>query len=112
MLDSWSHLPNRTATFEAIRKDVLTSWWEKAWNKIKAVVNAIVEFATRIAELLGEMLSLVSDIISSPRYFFNNLVTGIGRGLSTFVDRIDGSYSNVVGLPVVLVWRVLTSVRS
>lgn len=77
------------ATFEAIRKDVLTSWWEKAWNKIKAVVNAIVEFATRIAQLLGEMLSLVSDIISSPRYFFNNLVTGIGRGLSEFVDRID-----------------------
>lgn len=77
------------ATFEAIRKDVLTSWWQKAWNKIKAVVNAIVEFAARIAELLGEMLRLLGDIISSPRYFFNNLVTGIGRGLSTFVERID-----------------------
>jgi hypothetical protein len=77
------------ATFEAIRKDVLTSWWEKAWNKIKAVVRAIVEFATRIAELLGDMLRLLGDIISSPRYFFNNLVTGIGRGLSTFVERID-----------------------
>ena len=77
------------ATFEAIRKDVLTSWWQKAWNKIKAVVNAIIEFATRIAELLGKMLYLLGDIISSPRYFFNNLVTGIGRGLSTFVQRID-----------------------
>jgi hypothetical protein len=77
------------ATFEAIRKDVLTSWWEKAWNKIKAVVGAIIEFATRIAELLGRMLHLLGDIISSPRYFFNNLVTGIGRGLSTFVERID-----------------------
>lgn len=77
------------ATFEAIRKDVLTSWWQKAWNKIKAVVNAIIEFAKRIAELLGEMLSLVGEIISSPRYFFNNLVTGIGRGLSTFAEHID-----------------------
>lgn len=77
------------ATFEAIRKDVLTSWWQKAWNKIKAVVGAIVEFATRIAQLLGKMLHLLGDIISSPRYFFNNLVTGIGRGLSTFVERID-----------------------
>ncbi len=77
------------ATFEAIKKDVLTSWWQKAWNKIKAVVNAIVEFATRIAELLGKMLHLLGDIISSPRYFFTNLVTGIGRGLSTFVERID-----------------------
>lgn len=26
---------------------------------------------------------------------------------SRFVDRIDGSYSNVVGLPVALVWRLL-----
>jgi len=77
------------ATFEAIRKDVLTSWWQKAWNKIKAVVGAIVEFATRIAQLLGKMLHLLGDIISSPRYFFNNLVTGIGRGLSTFAERID-----------------------
>ncbi len=77
------------STFEAIRTDVLTRWWEKAWNKIKAVVNAIIEFATRIAELLAGMLHLLGDIISSPRYFFNNLVTGIGRGLSTFVQRID-----------------------
>ena len=38
--------------FDEIKKDVLTSWLEKAWNKIKAVVNAIIEFATRIAELL------------------------------------------------------------
>ena len=34
--------------FDEIKKDVLTSWLEKAWNKIKAVVNAIIEFATRI----------------------------------------------------------------
>lgn len=77
------------ATFEAIRKDVLTSSWEKAWNKIKAVVNAIIDFATRIAELLGRMVHLLGDIITSPRYFFTNLVTGIGRGLSSFVERID-----------------------
>ncbi len=31
---------------------------------------------------------------------------------SRFVERIDGSYSNVVGLPVALVWRELTRLRS
>ncbi|HEY5814059.1 MAG TPA: DUF4157 domain-containing protein, partial [Terrimicrobiaceae bacterium] len=75
--------------FDAIRKDVLTSWLEKAWNKLKAIVNAIIEFATRIAELLGRLVGLVGDIVSSPRYFFSNLVTGIGQGFSTFVNQID-----------------------
>jgi hypothetical protein len=77
------------ATFDKIKEDVLTSWFKKAWNKIKAVVNAIIEFAKRIAELLGKLVGLVGEIISSPRYFFNNLITGIGQGFSTFVDRID-----------------------
>jgi septum formation protein len=31
-------------------------------------------------------------------------IQGLG---SRFVDRLDGSYSNVVGLPVALVWRLL-----
>jgi len=34
---------------------------------------------------------------------------GIQGLASKFIDRIDGSYSNVVGLPVALVWRMLTS---
>jgi hypothetical protein len=77
------------ASFDAIKKDVLTSWLEKAWNKLKAVVNAIIEFATRIAELLGRLIGLVADIIASPRSFFNNLVTGIKQGFSTFAEQID-----------------------
>ena len=76
-------------TFDAIRKDVLTGWLEKAWNKLKAVVNAIIDFATRIAELLGRLVHLVADIVSSPRRFFSNLVTGIGQGFSTFANQID-----------------------
>ena len=75
--------------FDEIKKDVLTSWLEKAWNKLKAIVNAIIEFATRIVELLGRMVGLVGDIISSPRAFFRNLATGISEGFSTFVNRID-----------------------
>ena len=75
--------------FDEIKKDVLTSWLEKAWNKIKAVVNAIIEFATRILELLARIAGLAADIISSPRAFFRNLGTGISQGFSTFVDRID-----------------------
>src|SRR5215472_904287 len=74
--------------FDEIKKDVLTSWFEKAWNKVKAVVSAIIDFATRIVELLGRLAYLVGDIVSSPRAFFNNLVKGIGQGFSTFVDRI------------------------
>jgi hypothetical protein len=77
------------ATFDEIKKDVLTSWLEKAWNKLKAVVNAIIDFAIRIAELLGRVVHLLGDIISSPRAFFRNLITGIGEGFSTFVNRID-----------------------
>src|SRR5262249_4801045 len=77
------------ATFDEIKKDVLTSWFEKAWNKLKAIVNAIIDFATRIAELLGRLAHLVGDIISSPRSFFSSLVIGIGQGFSTFVERID-----------------------
>ena len=75
--------------FDDIKKDVLTSWLEKAWNKLKAIVNAIIEFATRIVELLGHMVGLVGDIISSPRAFFGNLITGISKGFSEFGRRID-----------------------
>jgi septum formation protein len=32
---------------------------------------------------------------------------GIQGLASKFIERIDGSYSNVVGLPVALVWRLL-----
>ena len=49
------------STFDAIKKDVLTRWWEKAWNKLKAIVNAIIDFATRIAELLGRLVHLVAE---------------------------------------------------
>jgi uncharacterized protein YbgA (DUF1722 family) len=76
------------ATFDEIKKDVLTSWWEKAWNKLKAVVNAIIDFASRIVELLGRLAHLVGDIVSSPRAFFRNLVNGIGQGFSTFIGGI------------------------
>ncbi|KAA3659555.1 MAG: hypothetical protein DWQ10_08635 [Calditrichaeota bacterium] len=77
------------STFDTIKKDVLTSWFEKAWNKVKAVVEAIINFAKRIIELLGRLVHLVDDIISSPRYFFNNLVDGIGMGFKTFVANIE-----------------------
>ncbi|MDM0047943.1 hypothetical protein [Variovorax sp. J22R115] len=76
------------ARFEEIKKDVLTSWFEKAWNKVKAVVNAIIEFATRILELLGRLAHLIGDIVSSPRAFFSNLVGGIGHGFSAFIEGI------------------------
>jgi hypothetical protein len=75
--------------FEEIKKDVLTSWLEKAWNKLKAIVNAIIEFATRIVELLGHIVGVVGDIISSPRAFFRNLANGIREGFSEFGRRID-----------------------
>ena len=75
--------------FDEIKKDVLTSWLEKAWNKLKAIVNAIIEFATRIVELLGRMVGVVGDIISSPRAFFRNLANGISEGFSEFGRRID-----------------------
>jgi septum formation protein len=31
---------------------------------------------------------------------------------SKFIDRVEGSYSNVVGLPVALVYRLLREIRS
>jgi hypothetical protein len=77
------------AEFEAIKKDVLSSWWEKAWNKIKAVVNAIIEFAQRIMSLLGRLVHLAGDIITSPRAFFRNLGEGISQGFSNFAEHID-----------------------
>ena len=77
------------AKFETIRDDVLASWFNKAWNAVKAVVKAIIEFAGRIIQLLGRLAHLVGDIISSPLYFFKNLVTGISQGFSTFASRID-----------------------
>ena len=75
-------------TFDKIKKDVLTSWFEKAWNKLKAVVNAIIEFASRIGQLLGRLAHLVGDIIASPRAFFSNLASGIKQGFSTFIGGI------------------------
>ncbi len=77
------------AKFDEIKKDVLTGWLERAWNKIKAVVNAVIEFAKRIFQLLARIAGLAADIISSPRAFFRNLAAGISEGFSTFIDRID-----------------------
>jgi hypothetical protein len=77
------------AKFDEIKKDVLTSWLERAWNKIKAVVNAIIEFAKRILQLLARIAGVAADIISSPRAFFRNLATGISEAFSAFVNRID-----------------------
>jgi hypothetical protein len=78
------------STFDEIKKDVLTSWWEKAWNKLKAIVNAIIDFASRIVELLGRLAYLVGDIVTSPRAFFRNLANGISTGFSTFIGDIGG----------------------
>ena len=77
------------AKFDEIKKDVLTGWLERAWNKIKAVVNAIIEFATRLFQLLARVAGLAGDIISSPRAFFRNLAAGISEGFSTFIGDID-----------------------
>jgi hypothetical protein len=79
------------STFDQIKKDVEAGVLGRAWNKIKAVVNAIIDFATKIAELLGRMLHLLPDIISSPGDFFSNLGSGIKAGFHTFIDGI-GEY--------------------
>jgi hypothetical protein len=77
------------ATFDQIKEDVLTSWIKRAWKKLKAVINAIIDFASRIVQLLGRIAYLVGDIVTSPRKFFRTLAAGIGEGFSTFAKDID-----------------------
>ena len=49
----------------------------------------LIEKLAAAPATLARMVGLVGDIISSPRAFFRNLITGISQGFSTFVERID-----------------------
>jgi septum formation protein len=50
----------------------------------------------------------IADYVASGEPMDKAGAYGIQGLASKFIDRIDGSYSNVVGLPVALVWKMLT----
>ncbi len=75
--------------YERLKKENETTWLEAAWNKVKAVVKAIINFARRIVKLLGRLVYLVGDIIASPGSFFDNLIEGVTQGFSTFIKDLD-----------------------
>jgi septum formation protein len=54
----------------------------------------------------------ITDYVASGEPMDKAGAYGIQGLASKFIDRIDGSYSNVVGLPIALVWRMLTSAPS
>jgi septum formation protein len=84
------------------RHEVLTGVALKRAGRIESdVASTAVWFAPLSGQEIANYIASGEPMDKAGAY-------GIQGLASRFIDRIDGSYSNVVGLPVALVWRMLS----
>lgn len=85
------------------RHDVMTAICIKIGNRLKTDVAKTAVWFNRMSDAeIAEYVASGEPVDKAGAY-------GIQGLASKFIERIDGSYSNVVGLPVALVWRHLKS---
>ena len=68
------------------------------------MITAVDTTRVRFVEMAPEAIAWY---IASGEPFGKAGAYGIQGRASRFIDRIEGSYSNVVGLPISTVWRLL-----
>jgi len=83
-------------TFETIRKEAALSWWQKAWRKIKDIVNTIIEIGKLLLNVLKKAANVIGDIISHPIRFFENLIEGVSLGFKNFVNNLPTHLEDIV----------------
>jgi septum formation protein len=72
----------------------------------------VAELATTAVWFNPMTQSEIDDYVASGEPMDKAGAYGIQGLASKFIERIDGSYSNVVGLPVGLVWRFLKTISA
>ena len=65
-------------------RDANKSWWQKLKEKVRGIINAIIEIKNMFATVLAKLAGVVGAILSDPIDFLGNLITGVKRGLDNF----------------------------
>lgn len=68
--------------------DSRKSWLEKAMDAIVDAIKEIVNLLADLKKALERAADYASQIIKSPKKFFNNLVSGVTAGFNSFVKNI------------------------
>lgn len=75
--------------FDKIDEELSASWIADAISFIGEVATAINKLGQLLSSIASKIGQYISDILASPKRFFNNLVDGIKGGMDEFRDHID-----------------------
>jgi hypothetical protein len=75
--------------FDKIDEELSASWIADAISFIGEVATAIKKLGQLLSSIASRIGQYISDILASPKRFFNNLVDGIKGGMDEFRDNID-----------------------
>jgi hypothetical protein len=76
-------------SFDKIKDEVSKGWIGKAVEFVVEVGTVIAKLAELLWDVLSRLAHLISDIISHPIRFLENLGAGIAAGFSAFIGAID-----------------------
>ncbi len=75
--------------FDKINEELSASWIADAFSFIGEVATAIKKLGELLSSIASRIGQYISQILDSPKRFFNNLVDGITGGLDDFRENID-----------------------
>lgn len=75
--------------FDKINEELSASWIADAFSFIGDVASAIKKLGQLLSSIASRIGEYLSDILDSPKRFFNNLVAGIKGGMDEFATNID-----------------------
>lgn len=78
-------------TFNEINDELKKSWIDRAIEFVETVGKTIFQLADLLLTILKRMAHLIWSIIKHPIRFFETLVSGLIKGIGTFIDNI-GDY--------------------
>jgi hypothetical protein len=76
------------ATEERLRLEN-RSLWDKIYDATVGLIKKIIAFKDMLLSVLARAVSVIGDIIRHPIRFLENLVSGVGKGISNFIGHID-----------------------